>query len=181
MWFLYYHVSSSFEQVADLDFMSTCKESWCYGVVFCCGRGFEHVWMYKVALFGVGDRCTPEMFKGSCMGCLGWYLSIFEKQHLSSPFHTFPKTCSFTHPLSTLRHFSNFWMLIPHILITSFLPQAFLKTKCAECGGSCGLAKKYKETMAVTWLMIFAVFFCRGWLPFGWQEWNHETKMNTKK
>ena len=29
--------------------------------------------------------------------------------------------------------------------------QAFLKTKCAECAGSCGLAKKYKETMAVSW------------------------------
>ena len=26
--------------------------------------------------------------------------------------------------------------------------QAFLKTKCAECGGSCGLAKKYRETMS---------------------------------
>ncbi|CAK9007930.1 unnamed protein product [Durusdinium trenchii] len=27
--------------------------------------------------------------------------------------------------------------------------KAFMKTKCAECAGSCGLAKKYKETMAV--------------------------------
>ena len=37
-----------------------------------------------------------------------------------------------------------------------------MKTKCAECGGSCGLAKKYKETMAVTWPMIFAVFLVMG-------------------
>eukprot|EP00435_Cladocopium_sp_Y103_P061660 s1511_g23.t1 len=29
--------------------------------------------------------------------------------------------------------------------------KAFLKTKCAQCAGSCGLAKKYKETMAAAW------------------------------
>ena len=56
---------------------------------------------------------------------------------------------------------SNSWY--PH-LASSLLrtPQAFLKTKCAECGGSCGLAKKYKETMAVAWPMIFAVFLVMG-------------------
>lgn len=37
-----------------------------------------------------------------------------------------------------------------------FLCQAFLKTKCAECAGSCGLAKKYKETMAAA---------CSNWPP----------------
>lgn len=29
-----------------------------------------------------------------------------------------------------------------------------MKTKCAECAGSCGLAKKYKETMAVAGLPL---------------------------
>lgn len=39
--------------------------------------------------------------------------------------------------------------------------KAFLKTKCAECGGSCGLAKKYKETMAVIIKSMMDTFWCR--------------------
>eukprot|EP00930_Biecheleria_cincta_P100221 TRINITY_DN91848_c0_g1_i1.p1 TRINITY_DN91848_c0_g1~~TRINITY_DN91848_c0_g1_i1.p1 ORF type:complete len:261 (-),score=59.42 TRINITY_DN91848_c0_g1_i1:36-785(-) len=39
--------------------------------------------------------------------------------------------------------------------------KAFLKTPCAECGGSCGLAKKYKETMAVIVKNMLDNFWCR--------------------
>lgn len=98
-----------------------------------------------------------------------WKSNTFH--HLSIPF---PKTGSFTHPLSTFHAISRKILDVDSIFgikflisslsfITSFLPQAFLKTKCAECGGSCGLAKKYKETMAVAWRpMIFAVFLVMG-------------------
>lgn len=39
--------------------------------------------------------------------------------------------------------------------------KAFLKTKCAECGGSCGLAKKYRETMSVIIKSMIDTFWCR--------------------
>ncbi|CAK9007929.1 unnamed protein product [Durusdinium trenchii] len=39
--------------------------------------------------------------------------------------------------------------------------KAFMKTKCAECAGSCGLAKKYKETMAVIVKSMMDTFWCR--------------------
>ncbi|CAE7204907.1 unnamed protein product [Symbiodinium natans] len=39
--------------------------------------------------------------------------------------------------------------------------KAFLKTKCAECGGTCGLAKKYKETMSVIIKSMMDTFWCR--------------------
>lgn len=39
--------------------------------------------------------------------------------------------------------------------------KAFLKTVCAECGGSCGLAKKYKETMAAIVKNMLDNFWCR--------------------
>jgi len=39
--------------------------------------------------------------------------------------------------------------------------KAFLKTKCAECGGSCGLAKKYKDTMSMIVKSLTDNFWCK--------------------
>jgi len=39
--------------------------------------------------------------------------------------------------------------------------KACLKTKCAECGGSCGLVKKYKDTMSVIIKSMMDTFWCR--------------------
>ena len=49
-------MSSSFERLADLDFMSTCKELWCYGVVpvdetFCIAAE-EGLNVYSSSLWG---------------------------------------------------------------------------------------------------------------------------------
>merc|ERR1719181_2466400 len=39
--------------------------------------------------------------------------------------------------------------------------KGFLKTPCAQCGGNAGLAKKYKETMAMIVKNMSDQFWCR--------------------
>lgn len=39
--------------------------------------------------------------------------------------------------------------------------KAFLKTKCAECGGSCGLMKRYKDTMSMIIMQTADSFWCK--------------------
>jgi len=39
--------------------------------------------------------------------------------------------------------------------------KAFLKTPCAQCGGSCGLVKKYKDTMPMIVKQMIDQFWCR--------------------